>query len=212
MESQAGSFRGQKSLVLRIWHWVDAGVILGLLGTALLRKTFLSWRTNSELIQNKLAEAGTPIGDELAKEIAVAIRTPMWEFHYLLGYALSALLVGRIIISFLPGQPSMFLHLKDFLTAATRPPLHFMGVKALYSLFYVVVTFMVVSGLLMMFKTELGLAKSLTGQLKEIHELAMWFFAGFAAIHTVGVVVAENRDDAGLVSDMISGGDRNSPT
>lgn len=210
MDKHVFSFRGQRSLVLRVWHWVDAAVILGLLATVLLRKTFLSWRTNSEFIQAKLAEAGTTITPEVAKEIAVGIRTPMWEFHYLLGYALSALLLGRIVFSFFPGQPSMYSHLRSFLTASQRPPLHFAGVKALYSLFYAVVTFMVVSGLLMVFKTELGLAKEITGQLKEIHELVMWFFAGFVVVHTAGVVVAENRGDAGLVSDMLNGGEPNS--
>jgi len=43
-------------LDFRIWHWVHAAVILGLLGTVFLRKTFLSWRTNSELLTQKLAD------------------------------------------------------------------------------------------------------------------------------------------------------------
>ena len=44
------------SLQLRIWHWLHAITVLGLLGTFFLRKTFLSWRANSEIPMAKLAE------------------------------------------------------------------------------------------------------------------------------------------------------------
>jgi len=45
-------------LDFRVWHWLNATVILGLLGTVFLRKTFLSWRTNSELIVQKIEYRG----------------------------------------------------------------------------------------------------------------------------------------------------------
>ncbi|MEN0059456.1 MAG: cytochrome b/b6 domain-containing protein, partial [Bdellovibrio sp.] len=60
-------FRKYQPLGLRIWHWLNALAILGLLLTVLLRKTFLSWRTNSALIEAKLQAAGTAITPELAK-------------------------------------------------------------------------------------------------------------------------------------------------
>src|SRR5690606_38986188 len=94
----------KKSAALRIWHWANMVAIFGLLATGLLRKTFMSWRTTSALIETKMAEAGTPISAELAKEIAVGIRNPMWENHYIFGFAMAALLLGRIAISFMPGQ------------------------------------------------------------------------------------------------------------
>ena len=47
-------------LDFRVWHWIHATVILGLLGTVFLRKTFLSWRTNSEILSQKLAEIKVP--------------------------------------------------------------------------------------------------------------------------------------------------------
>ena len=73
----------------RLWHWLNAFVVLGLLSTVLLRKTFLSWRTNSEIIMTKLSEAGTEITAEQAKLIAKAIRAGMWEWHIIFGYALT---------------------------------------------------------------------------------------------------------------------------
>ena len=49
------------TLAFRIWHWLNAIVVLGLLGTVFLRKTFLSWRTNSEILMTKLSEIGNGI-------------------------------------------------------------------------------------------------------------------------------------------------------
>ena len=45
----------QFTRLYRIWHWMMAFSVIGLLGTVALRKTFLSWHTNAELIQVKLA-------------------------------------------------------------------------------------------------------------------------------------------------------------
>jgi len=76
----------------RVWHWIHAAVVLGLLGTVFLRKTFLSWRTNSELLTQKLSEINLEVTADQAKVLAKAIRAPMWEWHIILGYALAALL------------------------------------------------------------------------------------------------------------------------
>jgi Ni,Fe-hydrogenase I cytochrome b subunit len=36
----------------------------------------------------------------------------------------------------------------------------------------------------------------------------LWFFVVFIVGHIAGVVIAENRGDKGLISDMFSGGDK----
>ncbi len=208
-ESNPSKLRGPRSLWIRLWHWLDALAILGLLSTVLLRKTFLSWRTNSAFIETTLRDAGTPITPELAKQIAVGIREPMWDFHYIFGFTLAGLFVARIILGLIPGQHPMFGSLRKYYKrpAGSRPSKHFLAIKAGYAAFYIMVTFMIVTGFLMYFKTELSLSKDLAGNIKEIHELSMWFFAAFVVVHTLGVVVAENQDEPGLVSDMINGGD-----
>ena len=67
------------TLKFRIWHWLNAFVVLGLLGTVFLRKTFLSWRTNSEILMSKLSEFSIVISEEQAKILAKAVRAGMWE-------------------------------------------------------------------------------------------------------------------------------------
>ncbi len=176
--------------------------ILGLVATGLLRKTYMSWRTTSAIIETKMAEAGTAVTPELAKEIAIGIRTPMWENHYLFGIALAILLLARIGIALMPGQTTT---LKDFGDAIRAKDLHAILVKAAYIGYYGISGYMVTSGLLMYFKTELGLTKELVGALKTPHENLLWIICGFVVLHVAGIFVAELRGDHGLVSRMIHG-------
>lgn len=205
------SFKVPRSLNYRLWHWINAIVILGLLGTVLLRKTFLSWRTNSALIEAKLLDAGTPITAELAKDIAVSIRNPLWDWHIYLGYALTALIVWRVI-SFIFERScptTSFVRavcgIKHLDPLAKKSAIHYSAVKFTYVLFYLATFFMVVTGIMLTFKTELALSKDLAGSVKEYHELMMWFFVGFVVVHIAGVILIEFTKAPGVISDMING-------
>lgn len=210
------SLKKYQPLSLRLWHWLNALAILGLLGTAFLRKTFLSWRTNAALIENKLQAAGTTITPELAKDIAVSIRTPMWDWHYVLGFILGGLLIVRVLVGLFVEKKSPLAQAAQSVGNLSKVPgeqrlhaIHYTLVKTGYAVFYLVTAFMVISGLTMYFKESLGLGKATADVIKEVHELTMWFFVVFVLGHILGVVVAENRQDQGLVSDMIHGGKKN---
>jgi len=207
------SFKKYQPLCLRLWHWSNFVVILALLATVLIRKTFLSWRINSVLIEEKLGAAGIQITPGLAKEIAVAIRNPLWEWHIYLGYILSALLLERVLIAlFIERQFPSVSAIKSALGIKRIPiqergeALHFAFVKIGYAVFYIVTMLMVVTGILMTFKTEIGLSSDFGGTIKSIHEFMMWFFVVFIAGHIIGIVIAENCKDQGIISDMIHGG------
>lgn len=209
------SFRKYQPVALRAWHWLNALALLGLLGTVLLRKTVLSWRTNSAFIQDQLQQAGTPITPELAKAIAVGIRTPMWDWHYVFGFTLAGLLVARLLIAiFLPQERPVTRAARMVRGIADAPAeqklgaVHIAVVKVGYVLFYLAALFMVSTGSLMYFKDALGLSADLVHSIKDVHEPAMWLFVVFAASHIVGVVITEHRGTRGIVSDMIQGGDR----
>jgi cytochrome b561 len=213
MTASQFSFRKYQFIGLRLWHWSNSVVILGLLATVVIRKTFLSWRTNSALIEEKLSAAGNPITPELAKEIAVAIRDPLWDWHIYFGFALGILFLARILIAlFIEKQFPAGSAIKGVLTIKDVPAtqrtaaLHFFFVKIGYFIFYLVTALMAVSGVLLTYKSDLGLSKYLSDMLKEAHELMMWFFVVFIGGHLIGIVFAENRTDPGLVSDMIHGG------
>ena len=188
-------------LTFRIWHWVHAAVVLGLLGTVFLRKTFLSWRTNSELLTQKLAEINLEVTTEQAKVLAKAIRAPMWEWHIILGYALTALLLWRIILFFTQSGKQNYQNIQ-------KETLHKKMVKLGYIGIYFVLLFMSVTGLSIHFHESLGISKDLADNIKDIHELVFNAILIFVSLHIIGVIIAENRDEKNIISDMVHGGSK----
>ena len=189
------------SLNFRLWHWINATVILGLLGTVFLRKTFLSWRTNSELLTQKLSEINLEVTEAQAKVLAKAIRAPMWEWHIILGYALTALLIWRIALFFTKSGKQNYQNLK-------AESFHKKMVKVGYIGIYAILAFMAISGLIIHFYEELGLLKDTAHDIKEIHELVFNAILIFVPLHIIGVIIAENRDEKDIISDMINGGSK----
>jgi len=187
------------SLNFRLWHWINALVVMGLIGTVLLRKGFLSWRTNSETIVQKLAEQGIDIAAEEAKIVAKAIRAPMWEWHIILGYALAALVVWRILLFFTQSGKQNYQNLK-------KENFHMKMVKLGYLAIYATLLFMAVSGLVIHFYDTLGLSKNAAHDIKEVHELLYQVLLYFVPLHILGVFVAENKDEPGILSAMANGG------
>ncbi|WP_455757207.1 cytochrome b/b6 domain-containing protein [Sulfurimonas sp.] len=184
------------SAQFRLWHWLNAFVVLGLLGTVFLRKTFLSWRTNSEILMSKLSEFGIDVTAEQAKILAKAVRSGMWEWHIILGYALVFLIIYRIYLHYTNG-----VNKESFSSLS----LHKKAVEILYYIFYVTLFFMAVSGIFLEFYKDLGVSKEFAHTIKEIHELVFNFILFFTVAHIGGVVIAELRDEKGLISNMISG-------
>ena len=187
------------TLAFRIWHWLNAIVVLGLLGTVFLRKTFLSWRTNSEILMTKLSEIGVDITAEQAKMLAKAVRAGMWEWHIILGYALAFLVLYRIYLYFCDSSIK-----EDFASLN----LHKKAVKISYFVIYATILFMAVSGFVIHFYKELSLAKDFAHDIKEIHELVFNILMIWVPLHIVGVFVADNTDEKGLISTMINGQDK----
>ena len=183
------------SVSFKLWHWLNAFVVLGLLGTVFLRKTFLSWRTNSEILMNKLSDFNIEVSAEQAKILAKAVRAGMWEWHIILGYMLAFLVLYRIYLFFTNSTTK-----QSFASLS----LHKKAVQVSYYVFYVTLFFMSVSGLILSFHEELTLSKEMTHDLKEIHELVFNYILFFAVIHIVGVVIAELTNEKGIISRMIS--------
>ena len=184
------------TLNFRIWHWLNAVVVLGLLGTVFLRKTFLSWRTNSEILITQLSEMGIEITVAQAKVLAKAIRAGMWEWHIILGYALAFLIAYRLYIFFTDKSES------DSFSSLS---LHKKAVKISYYVVYATLLFMSVSGLMIHFYELLNISKDFAHDIKDIHELVFNVLMIWVPLHIAGVVVADVKDENGLISTMING-------
>jgi Ni/Fe-hydrogenase 1 B-type cytochrome subunit len=181
------------SRTLRLWHWLNALAVLGLLGTFFLRKTFLSWRDNAALITSKLAEYDIAVTAEQAKAVAKAIRAPMWEWHIILGFVFAALLLWRLgmIVKNGFGYEAQTTHMR----------LVQMG----YKVFYLILLFMALSGIGIYFLGALDLLEAAAHDLKELHELVAWTVVVFVPLHLAGTFIADNRDQKGIISKMVSG-------
>jgi len=188
------------SLNFRVWHWIHATVVLGLLGTVFLRKTFLSWRDNSEILSQKLSSMDIIVNADQAKILAKSIRAPMWDWHIILGYALGALLIWRVALFFTHSGKRSYLNMKN-------DNIDKKLIKLGYIVVYLVLAFLALSGYIMEFYKELGLLKDTAHDIKELHELIFNVILIFAPLHILGVFMAENRDEKGILSDMVNGGE-----
>ena len=182
----------------RFWHWLMAFSVIGLLGTVALRKTFLSWHTNAEIIQVKLAAAGTEVSVETAKLVAKAIREPMWEWHYIFALFLALSILIRLIMV-----------AKDFsifpLLVLIRAPKEEKLQKTVYLFLCMSLMVMAVSGGTLYFYETLGFTKEGVHWVKELHEYVMYAVIGFVALHLAGVFRHEFTTKEGIISKMIHG-------
>ena len=152
-------------LDFRIWHWLHATVVL--------RKTFLSWRTNSELLSQKLSEINLEVTTDQAKMLAKAIRAPMWEWHIILGYALAALVVWRILLFFTQSGKQNYQNL-------SKETFHKKMVKLGYIGIYTVLFFMTTSGLIIHFMKHWALPRTAHMTLKRYMN---WFSMLYLSLH-----------------------------
>lgn len=60
----------------------------------------------------------------------------------------------------------------------------------------------------MYFHEEIGLLKESAHDIKEVHELTYYAILIFVPLHIIGVIIAENRDERGIISDMVHGGSK----
>ncbi len=66
---------------------------------------------------------------------------------------------------------------------------------------------MVSTGLTLAFGDDLGISKTISHDVIEVHGFTMYLILAFIAAHLVGVYLAERKDQKGITSNMINGGD-----
>jgi cytochrome b561 len=178
------------SSFFKLWHWLNALILTLLTGTVFVKKLFFSSDTNANILIKKLHNISINISKEQAEVIAKAIRHPFWEWHIILGYVLGALVIYRILLIF--DKKTVIEKAKD---------LHMKIVKIGYKIFHIIMATMVITGLMTVFKADLGLSKEMLFSVKELHNilfLSMWFIP----IHIIAVVL-ENRKDKTLIQKML---------
>lgn len=189
-------FKKVNSVGVRFWHWTNLLLISGSLITVLINSTLLDKPSNAILIKSQLQESGALVNDEQANAVSHALREEVWSYHIYFGYAIAALFLFRLI-------SELFLRKDQKLSGKLKLSYK----NYLYAIFYLLLTVMVCTGISIAFKNELGIPKSFSHDLKEIHGFCMYLILAFILVHLVGVFLGERKDQKGIVSGMINGGE-----
>jgi Ni/Fe-hydrogenase 1 B-type cytochrome subunit len=206
--------KGKKySSSLRLWHWTSALVIIGLLLTVLINSTLLKNKNSAPVIKKELQKAGAKVTNDQAIKAAHALSGEIWDVHIYLGYALTALLLFRLVLEFFQLTDQKFI--RTFKTAwhnlsqtkmERETAKHKLVVQTIYTAFYLLLIIMVLTGLFLTFEDFFAPYKSIRHTVKNVHGFCMYLVLAFIAVHMVGVFLTERKDGKGIVSDIINGG------
>lgn len=206
-------FSQTHSAAIRIWHWVTFLTITFILLTVLFASTLLNPRENGAEVQNRLKEKGVIIDNDQAFSVSHIFDDKMWDLHKLLGYGLAFLVLSRIVIEFTQSkEEKVQTRMKNAMTLfKNNDPnkqewKHYLIVKWSYSLFYLLLLYMALTGLSLAFGQELGLSRPTNHLIKEIHGFGQYLMYAFIFFHLCGVIYADLGKTKGIVSGMINGG------
>ncbi|OOQ56692.1 cytochrome b/b6 domain-containing protein [Mucilaginibacter pedocola] len=201
------------SAPLRAWHWLNMLVITGSLATVIINATITDDRANSTLIKTELQRSGAIITDDQARQAAHALGDSVWGIHIYFGYALTILLIARLVLEWFQLADQKLIrkvktayHQYKTVKEQRQRSRHEFAVKTLYAAFYLLLIIMAITGLFLAFEDALAAYRSIRHSVKEVHGFCMYLIIAFVIVHIAGVVIAEKTDSKGIVSDMINGG------
>jgi len=205
-------FHQKHSVAIRIWHWVLFLFISGSMITVLLASTLLDPHTNVGMIQEQLNKKGVIVTEEQAFAVTHKYEDLIWEIHKWIGIGLVILLLARMVIEFaVPADQKIRNRIKNAIGLYNKfdkkqgEYLHYLSVKRVYMIFYLLLFCMSFTGLGLAFGHELHLSRPTHHFLKTIHNLGQYGMYAFVFIHLCGVIIAENNKIKGIVSGMIHG-------
>ncbi|GAB2956998.1 hypothetical protein GCM10027048_24200 [Hymenobacter coalescens] len=198
---------------LRLWHWANAATIAGLLSTILFLRVILNLRGLRPEMQEVARQGGTVLSEEQARSISRLVSHRIWDWHIYLGVLLAVLLGWRLVAELAAPTLQTFRHRlrrsKEHQAEAPRAAFrlrHSVLVKYSYLVFYLLLTVMVVTGLILTYADDVQALHDIEHTVKEVHNVNMYLLIAFTVAHLAGVVWAELRRDKNITSDMIHGG------
>lgn len=204
-EAPTKDYRGP----LRLWHWANALLISLQLMTILFQKVIVKAKTAVPELQSSGKEVSVP----QARALAHIISERIWDWHIYFGWALVALWVFRLGLQLTgPSELRFSARLLEILRRYRLAPPAEKGragkilfAKTTYALFYLFITIMVATGLILIFHKDVAFFDQIEHTAEEVHNVTMYLIIGFIVLHVVGVVWAESKEDHGLISRMVGG-------
>ncbi len=197
---------------LRFWHWGNSALITFQLATILFLKVIVSARSAVPEFLHDLDQQHVALTAKQANSFAHIIGDRIWAWHIYAGWGLVALWGLRLIIQ-LTGPSE--LHFSARLLEVLRryrlaPPAEkgkagkILFAKTTYALFYLFITIMVLTGVIMIYE-DVSWLQGIHHLAEETHNVTMYLIIGFLVLHVAGVVWAESTEDHGLISRMVGG-------
>ena len=197
---------------IRFWHWASALLISLQLITILFQKVIVNSRSAVPEFQQALSKDHVTITTQQGHAFAHIISERIWDWHIYFGWALVALWVLRLGLQLTgPSELRFSARLLEVLRryrlappADKRKAGKILFAKTTYALFYLFLTIMVATGLIMIYE-DVSWLKGIRHLAEETHNVMMYLIIGFIVLHVMGVVWAETKEDHGLVSRMVGG-------
>ncbi|MEI6019631.1 MAG: cytochrome b/b6 domain-containing protein [Bacteroidota bacterium] len=187
---------------LAFWHWSNLLTIALILLTVLMVKTIFNSRANAPVVQAALEKKGVLINAEQARVVTKIYSKQLWDWHVYFGYALTALLLFRILLEFYQSEDSKlwkrFKQAKSYLENSgteIKAAQHIFVVKLTYFVFYACLLLMVSTGLFIKFSSDYPNLKPIKEFLKEVHNVGMYVILSFIVVHLAGLWLHERKID-----------------
>jgi Ni/Fe-hydrogenase 1 B-type cytochrome subunit len=201
------------SAPMRLWHWANAALVSGQLLTILFQKVIVNAKHAVPEFQQAIAKGGGTLTEQQGRTVAHVISERIWAWHVWLGLALAfCWLLWTVMQALDPAGRRFGARL---VAAARRYQLvaqaehadarHALLAKLTYAAFYLFITTIVVTGLVLTFADEVPALRSVKHLAEEVHNVTMYLIIGYIVLHVVGVLWSETTQDSGLTSRMISG-------
>lgn len=211
-DTESSPFLQRHSSSLRIWHWLTFLFITSSIVTVLLNSTLFSQRDNIKLVQDQLQGQGVTVTADQAFSVSREYEDKLWGIHKFIGFGLAFLLLARVVIEFTQPEEEKITFRMKMAKAGFRQNdenkqeyQHYLRVKMSYTLFFILLFCLVLTGLGLAFGRDLGFSREVHGGIKNIHSIIQYLMYAFIAIHMAGVIIAENGKIRGIVSGMING-------
>ncbi len=187
---------------LAFWHWSNLLAIALILLTVLMVKTIFNGRANAPAVIAALEKKGVLIDTEQARAVTKIYSKQLWDWHVYFGYALTALLLFRIVLEFYQSEDSKLLkrfkQAKSYLKNAgteIKEAQHILVVKLTYFVFYATLVLMVSTGLFIKFSSDYPKLKPIKEFLKEVHNVGMYVILAFIVAHLAGLWLHERKKE-----------------
>jgi Ni/Fe-hydrogenase 1 B-type cytochrome subunit len=205
------SFNDFHSLAIRIWHWTFFVILTASLVCVLFGSTAFKTTDNIALVQDQLKQKGAIVTKDQARAVAHEYSDKLWNLHKYFGYVLCGLLLSRIIIEIAqPSEENFKVKIKK--TLGFKPVIqeeisekrHYLQVKTVYLIFYLLILTMALTGLGLAFE-DAPILKDIQKPIKNVHGFVQYFIYGFILLHLIGVISADLGKYNGLISGMVHG-------